>query len=535
MLVYRDGAHEVSTLKAQSALLCAIDRIAGEHATQYNLEALLRAGELECALADQGAEAARGMQQVSDTLAASLLTAAPALDTRCRSQLRQIIAHMKTPRRIRVKEPEGYAYYALDPRQYAAMIAQLELGPEPVAIVGIRSIGTSLSAVVLAAVRARGLAAERITVRPGGAPWSRSLQLSERERAFVITHVAAAARVLIVDEGPGLSGSTFLAVAEALEQQGVPRTHITLCCSHDPDPERLVAPQAAERWCRYGRVAPRAVARRGFDVSAGAWRWRAYEETPDTWPACWTQLERVKYLSRDGRSLEKFEGLPPYCEAGQARAYELARAGMAPAPSAARDGFVSYPWIAGRPAQRRDLSPALLERMADYCAFRARAFPAPHAEPTALQEMTRINVQEALSTELSITLELRAPVIADARMQPHEWCLAEDGRVYKIDGHADGDGHLFPGPVDICWDLAGAIVEWNMDGPQRHTLVQRYERQSGDDVGRRLPGYLTAYSALRVGEMTMAELSAAASELGRLRAARQAYERALVSHVRAEV
>ena len=54
--------------------------------------------------------------------------------------------------------------------------------------------------------------------------------------------------MLIADEGPGLSGSSFLAVADALADAGVAREHIVVLPSHDPDPSRLCAPDAARRW-----------------------------------------------------------------------------------------------------------------------------------------------------------------------------------------------------------------------------------------------------------------------------------------------
>jgi hypothetical protein len=55
---------------------------------------------------------------------------------------------------------EGYAYYALFPETYAATAKRFWAGARPprVAVIGIRSIGTSLSAIVVEALRARGCA-----------------------------------------------------------------------------------------------------------------------------------------------------------------------------------------------------------------------------------------------------------------------------------------------------------------------------------------------------------------------------------------
>jgi hypothetical protein len=102
-----------------------------------------------------------------------------------------------------------------------------------------------------------------------------------------------------------------------------------------------------------------------------------------------------------------------------------------------------------------------------------------------------------------------------------------DGRYYKVDGHGDGDGHLLPGPCDACWDLAGAIVEWRMSESQSEAFVSAYERETRDLVHRRLPNYLVAYCALRVGELSLAALSAGADEAPRIERARTEYRNAV--------
>ncbi|HET9165208.1 MAG TPA: hypothetical protein VFP11_04370, partial [Candidatus Angelobacter sp.] len=49
------------------------------------------------------------------------------------------------------------------------------------------------------------------------------------------------------DEGPGLSGSSFLAVAEALERSGAPTEKIILISAHEPNVNALCAENAARR------------------------------------------------------------------------------------------------------------------------------------------------------------------------------------------------------------------------------------------------------------------------------------------------
>ncbi|HEX4355281.1 MAG TPA: hypothetical protein VHZ95_20260 [Polyangiales bacterium] len=516
MLAYRDAVRFESGEQLRCELLRAIDRVDHDTHGDCALEALLRAGELECALADAAHPSASEVAHLTDALAARVIGARHLAEVRAAS-----LAGLDLPDRLRVKTPEGFAYYALDPLSYARAIEQLGLIHARVAVIGVRSIGTSLGAIVSEALCARDVLAGRISVRPSGHPWARSLRLDPHERAFIESYAAADALFLIVDEGPGLSGSTFLSVAEALEDVGVARERIVFLCSHSVDPERLVAENAALRWTRYRSYAPiESAADSGNDLSAGAWRSRLYGSDQRDWPASWTQLERVKRLSADGRHLDKFEGLPPYCDAAIARAFALEQAGFGPTLHRMRRGFARFAWLDGRPLSARDLNPTILTELARYCAFRTRTFPATGATPAPLEEMLRVNTEETFGIDIGdrIPLAIETPVVPDARMQPHEWS-ASAGRMIKFDGHGHGDGHLLPGPTDVCWDLAGAVVEWNMDSHQEDMLVELYERLTGARVRSRLDGFIAAYAAVRIGEMSLARMSA--DELERMRIEQQ--------------
>ncbi|HVL19831.1 MAG TPA: hypothetical protein VM422_02410, partial [Amaricoccus sp.] len=68
------------------------------------------------------------------------------------------------PPSIRCRTPEGFAFYALAPQAVAAAAAQVPWELPPL-VIGIRSIGTALAAVVAAR-----LGVEALTVRPVGHP-----------------------------------------------------------------------------------------------------------------------------------------------------------------------------------------------------------------------------------------------------------------------------------------------------------------------------------------------------------------------------
>jgi hypothetical protein len=92
-------------------------------------------------------------------------------------------------------------------------------------------------------------------------------------------------------------------------------------------------------------------------------------------------------------------------------------------------------------------------------------------------------------------------------MMPHEWLYTGGGELLKLDAGSHGDNHFFPGPCDIAWDVAGAIIEWELQGELRECFLDEYEARSGDAVAARLTPYLLAYTTFRMGWCKMAALA----------------------------
>lgn len=526
MLVYRESAEEFFGTDLQRSLVGAL-RVAAEWPRQgAAITALVRAGELECALADLGSAEAEALARITDAAAEALVSGdrqriLPAID---------VAEKLRLPQRIIVRPQEGFAYYAVHPLQYAAMVREF-LGSNPqcrrAAVIGIRSIGAPLSAVVTAALRSEGVEAHRITVRPCGHPFDRELQLSREQAQWIAGQHAS--DFLIVDEGPGRSGSSFLSVAEALEREDVNAGRITLLCSYQPDVDSLVAQDAPARWRRFRAMWPAAGSRplpndAGDDLSGGAWRSSFYEHESQ-WPASWPACERLKYLSADGESLLKFEGYGRYGAAILGRSRILAERGFAPAAELDDAGFVRYRRIDGVPANG-ELNAEVIARLADYCAFRARAFTINHCDPSAINAMARYNLEQICGAEAA-ELPVVKPVLADGRMSPHEWVQTQEGLLLKTDGASHGDDHFYPGPTDIAWDLAGAIIEWQMPAAASQEFLARYRQSSGDDAGQRIAGYLAAYLAFRIAYVEMAMTNCEERERARLLRAAVRYRRQL--------
>lgn len=513
LLVFRDGGRVLDgpellrILRQKLNNLFLISDCTLQSAREALIETLLRSGELESVLADCAGcdQAAEILAQLTSELALALVAKSM---PRLPRTLVERLARAEVPERLSVSTPEGFSYYALHPLDYIDLLNEHVLGAPAAAIVGIRSIGTTLSAVVQAWFELHGIPAERITVRPTGHPFDRALALTERERSWTANGIQRGALFLVVDEGPGLSGSSFLAVAEALAQARVPPDRIILLPSSRPNLSSLLARKAADRWSRFTtiplkptRYIPQEAAQ---DIGRGEWR-KVVFASECQWPGVWTWTERRKFLSADRYSLFRFDGHGYYGNAVRDRAQLLAEHGWGPKVLNAGDGFSECQWITGKRPRYADRDAVL--QLARYCAFRAEHFALPSSSSAALQQVTQVNLERALGVSQTVALPIERPVVADAHMMPHEWIATSNGRLFKVDASSHGDDHFYPGPTDTAWDLAGAITEWRLDKEASDLLIDEYKRISRDSIETRLRAYLIAYCAFRLALTTSAERS----------------------------
>ena len=421
------------------------------------------------------------------------------------------------PSRLEVSVPEGYAFYALDPRTYgeAAVRFWEDERPRLAVVIGIRSIGASLSAVVCAALEERGCAVQSYTVRPRGHPFDRRLEVDsplvdEWRRAH-------GSHFLVVDEGPGLSGSSFASVARALrETAGVPDERIVFFPSWNPDGTAFVSEAARDEWRRHRRVAAAPASKPpGEDLSAGNWRTLFYPA--GCGPPVHPQHERRKFL--DDGVLWKFAGIGKYGRAKRERAQVLSEAGFTPPPVALESGYLGSRFVNGRPVT--GANGGLLARLRAYLNFLDETFRIDAPVPVdAIDEMVANNAPEALP-------ELRKCVAAvcnenicaiDGRMLPHEWIETLDGylKTDALDHHND---HFFPGCQSVLWDLAAATIEFGLDESTGEYLYHHC-RQSGRY-------YELAYLSYRAGYCSMAANSLCSPEADRFRVGTAFYRRRL--------
>jgi len=499
--IFRDGRKPVSG----PDMVCDLERRISASNGSALLDALIEAGELEAALADADCPDAAIAAQVTDILASDLCSGEESRGTAL-----QLASRIHPPEQIAFSPPEGFSYYALHPLDFAQITSRISAEPPFCALIGIRSIGTTLSAVSAAALKSAGRPVSRITVRPTGHPYSRRTDFTTQQLQWIHECLLSHALFLIVDEGPGRSGSTFLSVAEALQAVGVPNDRITILGSRQPDPAALCAENAVARWNAFRFISTTPSVNQRFAgcayIGGGSWRNFVFPSVQD-WPESWTEMERLKFLAPDRKHLFKFEGMGPVRADLRQRAFVLADAGFSPRAYDAGDGFLEYEKLDGRVMRIDDLSSSALDRMARYCAFRVSHFPARQDSAGDFRHMLEFNTRQEFGVDLTLpetSLASQHPVLVDGRMQPHEWIATSPATFVKTDGISHGDDHFFPGPCDIAWDLAGIAVEWHLNADARHHLLNGFLKLTGRDVSREILLYMLAYSVFRLGFCKMA-------------------------------
>lgn len=453
------------------------------------------------------------------------------------------LAELALPASIRTKRAEGHAYYALYPEAY--LLAARRAPVVPHHVIGIRSIGCGLAALVAAATGAPLPA----TVRPGGDPFRREVHVAPALLDEWLRRPGAT--YAIVDEGPGMSGSSFGAVADLLGHHGVPASRLVCFPSHAGPPGPMASAPHRERWARTRRyivTADELLRERlaGWlatligpleeplvELSAGAWRQRRYARMTD-WPPAFVQQERLKFLARtrSGSWLARFVGLG---EAGRA-ALELARAtaaaGFTPELAGLCHGFLVERWL----EHAVPLDPSaidrtyLIDRLGNYLALRGGRNASAGASGDELIVMVRRNVTVGIDAETAARVTPRRapagmrPVQVDGKLHRWEWLVERDGTLVKADAYDHHAAHDLIGCQDIAWDVVGAAAELELTGAEQHRLAAVAGAEP-HHVEFMWPCYL----AFQLGRAALGAETSDPGEAARLRAAAARYARLLTS------
>jgi hypothetical protein len=564
MLVYGDRQEFADPRERALELNRELDRLEamgpGIERHARLVAALDGCGRLLQGIADaEFASSQRDRRTASDAeLGASLLALARAVCRSWDSGFQQIgdLPHVALsgdwPHPIELRVPEGFAFYAVYPEAYVEAARRLKLAAPP-RVIGIRSIGTSLAAVAAAALDAP----QPVTVRPFGDPAARMIAvdpLLERELLDGDFHY------VIVDEGPGQSGSSFGAVADWLHERGVPIDRTALLLSHSAPPGPTASPARRRWWGQVQRQAgdfaerwPDRIA--GWcssvigdlddvprDISGGAWRELVYDDERE-WPAVVAPWERRKYFVKAGgqRLVARFAGLGHIGEEKFAIARSLHAEGFVPEPIALLHGFLIERWCEDATPIDGDAKP--LREIARYIGTRARLLPATSGSGASVDElvkMARRNVALEFGEAAAGALdrwslrshELDRQIVrvrSDGRLGRSEWLATKSGALIKADALDHHQAHDMIGCQDLAWDVAGAIVELDVDQKSASSFVASAEHWADRRVDSELLEFcLVAYCAFRLGQCRLGQsMTSDISEQHRLEASGDAYSRRL--------
>jgi hypothetical protein len=426
---------------------------------------------------------------------------------------------------LRLRLPEGFAFYGLYPESYATAAQRLGWRGAGVRVIGLRSIGASLAPMVAAALEAP----PPVTIRPFGPAFGRRARLCDDATRRWLDGAQA---FVVVDEGPGLSGSSMAGVAEWLITQGAAPDRIVLMPGHGGGPGTAASADVRAIWRRLAvlpsdplmddaTVARWTAGRLGGavrsveDLSGGLWRSRRFP-APAHWPPVDPRSERRKLLVtlEDGSKwLARFAGLGASGERKFERARALADAGHGRPTPHLLHGFLLQPWLEGARTAGRLPAAAIVSR---YLVARRGLRPAPGhgADTQALFDMIRINTREALGRDPSVRILNRlAPPHADPQVrraidgafQPWKWLRDETGRWVKADAlDHDGDHDLI-GPQPEIWDRVAAALELGLAGPAFLAGSRSTADVDTDPAGHAF--WAAAYLAFRLGAVSMARPS----------------------------
>lgn|GEM_PF-6867636 len=362
------------------------------------------------------------------------------------------------PEALRMKIPEGFSFYSVFPESYLESAHALRnfLGEAELRVVGIRSIGTALGSIVAEAAGA----CDFWTVRPVGHPFQREISADDDFKNTIVpeSHYA------VVDEGPGLSGSSFASVAAWLVARGVPWERIHFLPAHPHPPGNDGSDSVRKIWSQVRR-------------------WNANEFRSDQDP-------RWNYC-----------GLGPAGAIRREIAIRLSKAGWIPEVLGFRYGGILQAPVEGIPLDetpRRDRIQALSE-IARYLAFRARALPPPIVQGAPLEKLHRGREQiDGLS-------RLVRPVYLDGDLGPGKWRCQSNGKLLKTKAWENAVSHEFIGPQDSAWDIAGVIVEFELSDSEERLFLRALANEGLSRDSRLLAFYRAAYRAFRPSRNTRAD------------------------------
>ncbi|WP_158231243.1 HAD hydrolase family protein [Bradyrhizobium sp. C9] len=388
----------------------------------------------------------------------------------------------------------------------------------PVLVLGLRTAGTYFSTLLCSFFKAEGygrVAALTVHPKKGPSDWERR-QLSE--------HARKGFTLVIVDDPPNSGGTIVLAV-DIARQAGFDLSKIKVLVPTHPAtpgwaaalPDGLVITLEPERWRKQQLLDPRMVAERlaeylaprGFSDVQVLDSWRAEEldggvqhSASGKRGATLRRIFKVQLQTAQGdREVRHFVaksvglgylGYPAFLVAQRLSEFVAPVLGL-------RDGILYSEWL---PQQQAAMDIGLnrdswIDRVACYVAARTRllALPKSRVAGKAVHENGWTLLAEAfgraygdfvldvpmrsLIQQQLYRLHCPCPTLIDGNMGGAEWIVGRTG-LLKTGYFGHGLGKTLLNSVDPAYDLADAILSFELSPDEEERLVRRYVEHSGD-------------------------------------------------------
>ena len=528
MIVFGDPV-TVVTLKEAISTLRQLQKSADPDTSRT---LVIGCGQLEQAIADLAdkdptfATAKSAAEALTDNASdAFILETAPVVAGQLELLETLLLANLA----LTLKAPEGFQFYSLYPEQFAVTATRFAAAhtPESAFVIGLRSIGTTLSAVVNSALRHSGVRSRRITIRPGGHPFSREVSPADIKPEN-------SEQIIVVDEGPGLSGSSMASVAAALQSLGVNLDQVTFFPAHDRGPGPNCPEWARDIWDKVKVHTTNAAELRWAGMSLkekllnsielpvseraelvygghGAWRRFAYPDEA-AWPPLAPHFDRPKQIVvSEGRpaAVWEFHGLCPSWRDSNSEPSIL--------------GYRQMAWPAGRRCVPSDWDTGkgtLIFRTLEG-THGVMNQPEREASWNRLTEMLYWNLWESLGEDVANLvkttfnqMELRQAARGTLReLAPWAWVLDATSQPTLASPFTPEMDHTVIGEQPWLWDLARLCVEWEVSPPESMEIFA----VTWPDMHPLEPLFhLLAAAAFALGQFTLALSNSDESERPRL-------------------
>lgn len=356
---------------------------------------------------------------------------------------------------------EGFAYYAVYPEQYRRAVDKYFLeNKNDVVVIGLRNIGTALSAVVSSELIRNNINVKSFTLRPRGEWYNRYQIFSQKLKTFIYENKNS--NFLIVDEGPGKTGTSISGTIKELNKLGITFNNIIIFPSYYPDLSKL-----DEVWSKckiYVQL---------FNPIEENKKYEKIEKIEGK-----NIFDKLKYKLHynNDNYFCKFVGLGEYGIKAFDKAKIFYENDFSPEPLKLEDGFIYFKYIDNF-LKKDYIVEDFLIFAAKYYSFLIKKFKTiPSHSFNELDEIISYNLNEKIQRKF----EEQYAIEIDGLPELSSFCKIGN-KFYKTGNNNYPLRHTLPGNIDYHYDLAAFIIENKLSKEQIKIFLNGVEAKKEEE------------------------------------------------------